>query len=138
VDGSENSEAAVKSVVSRNWAPGTSARLAVALDEKIVTRIVSSDYALMRWAVEEEEEAHDWAARMLAGFSEPLTQRGLKVSSVVLEDDPKRALVEEAERWEADCLFVGARGMRAVERFLLGSVSASVAARAHCSVEIVR
>ena len=38
----------------------------------------------------------------------------------------------------ASCIFVGAKGLRSVERFLTGSVSASVAARAHCSVELVR
>lgn len=138
VDGSANSEEAVRSVGARSWSRGTQARLAVALDERTITRIVSADYALMRWTAEEEEEAHDWAARMLAGLSEPLAQKGLEVSTVALEGDPKRTLVEEAERWEADCLFVGARGMSTVERFLLGSVSASVAVRAHCSVEIVR
>jgi nucleotide-binding universal stress UspA family protein len=138
VDGSENAEAALKSVGTRHWPQGTQARLAIVLDERVITRIVSPDYALMRWAAQEEEEAYDWAARMLSELSEPLTQKGLEVSWVVLEGDPKRRLVEEAERWEADCLFVGARGMRAVERFLLGSVSAAVAERAHCSVEVVR
>jgi nucleotide-binding universal stress UspA family protein len=47
-------------------------------------------------------------------------------------------LVEEAEGWGADCVFVGATGLRGAERLLMGSVSAAVAARAHCSVEIVR
>ena len=37
----------------------------------------------------------------------------------------------------ADCIFVGARGVRGLERFLLGSVSTTVATNAHCSVEIV-
>lgn len=47
-------------------------------------------------------------------------------------------LVEEAETWNADCVFVGAKGTRGIERLLLGSVSSAVAARAHCSVEVVR
>jgi nucleotide-binding universal stress UspA family protein len=54
------------------------------------------------------------------------------------EEEPKRLLLGEAESWGADCIFVGARGMGRVERFMLGSVSSAVAARAQCSVEIVR
>ena len=48
-------------------------------------------------------------------------------------------LVKEAEIWHADSIFVGANrfGSR-VERFLLGSVSSAVAARAQCTVEVVR
>jgi nucleotide-binding universal stress UspA family protein len=52
--------------------------------------------------------------------------------------DPKRVLVDEAETWSADCIFVGAKGMSRVQRVLLGSVSGAVAARANCSVEVVR
>jgi nucleotide-binding universal stress UspA family protein len=47
-------------------------------------------------------------------------------------------LCSEAEDLMADCIFVGARGMGRLERFLIGSVSLGVAARAHCSVEVVR
>jgi len=54
------------------------------------------------------------------------------------EEEPKRLLLGEAESWGADCIFVGAKGMGRIERFLLGSVSSAVAARAHCSVEVVR
>jgi len=60
------------------------------------------------------------------------------VSTLVVDGDPKALLPREAERWQADSIFVGARGVRGVERFLLGSVSAAVAARAPCSVEVVR
>jgi nucleotide-binding universal stress UspA family protein len=47
-------------------------------------------------------------------------------------------LLNEAEAWHADCVFLGAKGISRIERFLLGSVSSSVAARAHCSVEVIR
>ena len=67
-----------------------------------------------------------------------LREAGLAAEPFVVEGDPKRVLLHEAERWGADCIFVGAKGHSRRERFLLGSVSAAVAARARCSVEIVR
>ena len=58
---------------------------------------------------------------------------------MVKEGDPKRELCKAAEEWGADCIFVGSAGFsNRFERFVLGSVSAAVAARAHCSVEVVR
>jgi nucleotide-binding universal stress UspA family protein len=69
---------------------------------------------------------------------EKLRKAGLRVSVVMKEEEPKALLLNEAEGWNADCIFVGARGLGRVERLLTGSVSSAVAARAHCSVEIVR
>jgi nucleotide-binding universal stress UspA family protein len=62
----------------------------------------------------------------------------LITSSVVKEENPKKLLLSEAEDWNADCIFVGARGLSGFERFWLGSVSTAVVTRAHCSVEVVR
>ncbi|HSK70411.1 MAG TPA: universal stress protein, partial [Pyrinomonadaceae bacterium] len=67
-----------------------------------------------------------------------LEQAGFTVSSVIKNEDPQDLLLEQAKEWKADCIFVGAKGMSRIERLLIGSVSASVAARAHCSVEVVR
>jgi nucleotide-binding universal stress UspA family protein len=75
---------------------------------------------------------------MAEASAEKLRAAELIVSSVIKNGDPKRLLVDEAERWGADSIFVGARGLRLIERFLVGSVSAAVATRAHCSVEVVR
>ena len=57
---------------------------------------------------------------------------------VTEDEEPKRLLLSEAESWDADSIFVGARGLGGFRRCLLGSVSSAVAARAYCSVEIVR
>ena len=62
---------------------------------------------------------------------------GLSASAHVLRGDPKAVLVQVCRESEIDCLFVGARGLTGVERFLLGSVSTSVAMHAPCSVEVV-
>lgn len=95
----------------------------------------------MATAVEWDEEGDAGAQaglhRIVEVAAEKLRVAGLAVSSVVKEGNPKRVLIEEAEQWEADCIFVGARGLRRLERFLLGSVSTAAAERAHCSVEVV-
>ena len=65
-------------------------------------------------------------------------QQFLPISSTVVVDSPKDAIVEEAERWGADLIVVGSHGYRGPERALLGSVSQSVATQARCSVEIAR
>ena len=75
---------------------------------------------------------------MVDGAAEKLGSAGLKVSIVVKEQEPKALLCGEAKDLMADSIFVGARGMGRLERFLIGSVSLGVAARAHCSVEVVR
>jgi nucleotide-binding universal stress UspA family protein len=64
--------------------------------------------------------------------------RILPISSTVVIDSPKDAIVEEAERWGADLIVVGSHGYRGPERALLGSVSQAVATQAKCSVEIAR
>ena len=64
---------------------------------------------------------------------------GLKASAVVKGSDAKNELLIEAEKWNADCIFVGTRDIRGtLDRFLIGSVSAGLAAHAPCSVEFVR
>ena len=67
-----------------------------------------------------------------------LRDSGLNASGEVLEGTPIPILLRESEEWGADSIFVGARGHGFLERFLLGSVSSALAARAHCSVEVVR
>jgi nucleotide-binding universal stress UspA family protein len=75
---------------------------------------------------------------MMEDASARLRAPGLIVSADLVEGDPKHSLLREAEVWGADSIFVGARGHSLFERLLLGSVSSAIAARAHCSVEIVR
>lgn len=72
------------------------------------------------------------------GAKASLREAGLKVLTFIGEGNPKSLLVKEARKFDADCIFVGARGHTFFERFLLGSVSAAVAARTHCSVAVTR
>lgn len=62
----------------------------------------------------------------------------LTITTTVIEGSPKNVILEEAETFGADLIIVGSHGYGVVERFLLGSVSQTVALHAKCSVEIVR
>ncbi len=68
-----------------------------------------------------------------------LKSGGLKTDLLIVTGNPKHIIAEVAEKRHADMIFVGANrfGTR-LDRFMIGSVSAAVAARAHCSVEVVR
>jgi nucleotide-binding universal stress UspA family protein len=80
------------------------------------------------------------AAEILAEAAKKVSESGLQltVTTEVLEGSPKQVIVEEAERWGADCIMIGSHGYGPVKRFLLGSVSQAVVLNAPCSVEIVR
>jgi nucleotide-binding universal stress UspA family protein len=62
----------------------------------------------------------------------------LSVSTTLREGDPKEIILDEARRWEADCIVVGSHGKKTISRFFLGSVSLAIATHAPCSVWIVR
>ncbi|HEX6185973.1 MAG TPA: universal stress protein [Pyrinomonadaceae bacterium] len=139
VDGSPGSEAAVREVAARTWPRGSEARVCI-VDDPPVPVGVARFIPPLREEIEEENEAGlDWVRETVERAVSRLSAAGLAASSTVATGDPRRMLVEEAERWGADCIFVGSHrcGGR-VERFLLGSVAAAVAARAHCSVEVTR
>ena len=139
MDGSPGSAAALSQVASRSWPSMSEVRL-IAVNHPLTPTFVGRFIPPVGKVIEETNQAErDWLKKVLENSCDKLQQSGLKVSTEIREGDPKRALVEAAEAWGADCIFVGSIGFtNAFERFLLGSVSAAVAARAHCSVEVVR
>jgi nucleotide-binding universal stress UspA family protein len=134
VDGSEWADAAVEEIASRDWPAGSEVR--IVNSARTIPSVGDPGMAvtLSEWIAQETERVN----RVVEGAAEKLGSAGLKVSIVVKEQEPKELLCKEAEGMRADCIFVGARGMGRLERFLIGSVSLGVAARAHCSVEVVR
>ena len=130
VDGSADAEAAVRAVAKRPWPAGSEVRLVAALDPMIATAL--------QWVEGGAADERAWMSKRVEGSVKLLRASGTTVTTVIKEGDPKRILPDEARRWNADCVFVGASGLRGIGRLLLGSVSSAVVARAHCSVEVVR
>jgi nucleotide-binding universal stress UspA family protein len=108
------------------------------LDPRLATALAPTPPLLEEWVDASSVETQEWVHHMVETLGQPLQAAGLAVSSDVKEGDPKRVLPDIAAQWEADCLVVGARGLSRIQRFFLGSVSAAVAARAYCSVEVIR
>jgi nucleotide-binding universal stress UspA family protein len=134
VDGSNDSEAAVKAVIARAWPPGSEARV---VNAAWTIPNLTADHItgpMVDWFIKEEKRIKE---TVIAAVGR-LNTAGLITDSVIKEEEPKHLLTDEAEKWGADCIFLGARGIGRIERFLMGSVSSGVAARAHCSVEVVR
>jgi nucleotide-binding universal stress UspA family protein len=139
LDGSPGSFGAVRAVAARNWPANTEVRLVV-VNDKWSIPIIEDLIPALGEVIEEENSAEKaWARKIVAQAENLLQGSTLRVSWLICEGDPKSALPKVAEEWGADCIFVGSTGFtNRLERFVLGSVSAAVAARAHCSVEIVR
>jgi nucleotide-binding universal stress UspA family protein len=137
-DGSPDADAAVESVAARSWPSGTEARLVAALDTVLPLSPDPSSPAIVKWLEADDAEDMALARKIFEASADKLRAAGVNATTVIKKGAPKHLLLDEAEEWNADCVFVGAKGLRGIERFLLGSVSSAVAARANCSVEVVR
>lgn len=137
MDGSAGAQAALTALAMRVWPAGTEVCVLVALDSTRDAALFPAHPALAPWQHAGDTDRLGWATRMLAALGEPLRSAGLVVSTVIEEGEPTSRLLATAEQWHADSLWVGARGLSGMERFLLGSVSTAIATRAPCSVEVV-
>lgn len=139
VDGSEFSKAAIDEVCDRPWPHGSEVKLITAAEITVLVGVEPWAAAPMFY------ERFECAVRDSAGaiVEEAVTRvksskTPLRVSSAVIEGPPREVIVDEAERWGADLIVMGSRGLGVFGRLLLGSVSSAVVHHAKCSVEIVR
>ncbi|HKE59978.1 MAG TPA: universal stress protein [Pyrinomonadaceae bacterium] len=136
VDSTLPSQIAVDEVVNRPWPDGSAIRV-ISVTQPVPFGLVGlpAEYfnELTRFANSSAENAIQEAVREL----EHAFGDAVKVEGEVLSGSPKNVIVDEADKWNADLIVVGASGHSPFER-LFGTVADSVIAHAHCSVEIVR
>ncbi|HEX4949938.1 MAG TPA: universal stress protein [Blastocatellia bacterium] len=140
VDGSAYSDAAVQSVANRPWPAGTVIKVFSAIELPFVP--TTETWALPdSYYVELEKSGEEKARAALQKAVNTLRERQGMVLEITTEmhiGQAQSLILDEAEKWGADLIVLGSHGYRGFKRFLLGSVSQSVAAHAKCSVEIVR
>ena len=138
VDGSAYSDAAIEEVMHRPWPAGSEVKVISAAETPFMVGMEpwapSSEYF--------EQVEKSVRAGAQAAIEDALLKlkslEELRLSSEIIQGPPTQVIVEEAERWAADLIVMGSRGLGVWNRLLLGSVSSAVVHHAKCSVEIVR
>ncbi len=139
IDGSRNANAALEQIAARNWPSKSEVRVVLVHQPLEVTYVGHLALGLTRSIEEFNQKERRKSQRLVDTAAKRLKAAGLRTTAEVIDGDPKARLVQVAEDGRADCTFLGATGLsNRFERFLLGSTAGAVAARAHCSVEIVR
>lgn len=137
-DGSAGAISAVKSIANKDWQAAPEVRLLVVTDLGVLTAIDEPSLDNNVGAVD-MSAVTQWSQTIAAKSIDLLERAGIRASLQTRVGHAKQAIIDEAENWNADTIFVGPHGSaNSFDRFILGSVSTAVAARAHCSVEVVR
>src|SRR5690625_1201620 len=133
VDGSKASEKAFKKSVDIAKRNDAKLILAHVIDSRTFATAEAYDKSL-------SERAEKYAENLMNEYVANAKEAGLEdVALEIKYGSPKVVIAKEiAPEHDADLIIVGATGLNAVERFLIGSVSESVARYAKCDVFIIR
>lgn len=137
VDGSPESLTAAAVAAARSWKAAVFHVVAV-LDERLETALGWPSLFGEQWILPRDDEPRQAVQRMLESATRLLSDAGQKAETFLLQGEPKHEVLAHAKSWEADVIFLGARGVHHGGRLTLGTTASAVAARSHCSVEIVR
>ena len=137
IDGSEHSHAALAEVASRRWPDRTKIEVLTVVRPQALG---ASDADATPAHVEPLHEQRRNAPDLLANAVKRIKARAPRrpVVARIIEGTPHAAIVEEAQRWEADLIVLGSHGHGPFRRAVFGSVAAAVALGAPCAVEIIR
>lgn len=80
----------------------------------------------------------EYASKLTSRLARELKSAGFASEPVVEEGNATSSIVEFAEKWHPDYIFLGSHGRTGWKRLALGSVSEAVAHKVPCSVVIVR
>ncbi|MGB9478344.1 MAG: universal stress protein [Candidatus Acidiferrum sp.] len=137
VDDSKFSEAAARLLIEQIRSPETEVRVLHVVEP--LPRLLARGTRGYNPALDKLKEARARQAEdLVAKFAEMLLSNNLKVTTAVGKGDPKSKILDAAEQWKAELIVLGSIGQTGLERFLMGSVSDTVACHARCSVEVVR
>ncbi|KRM97543.1 universal stress protein UspA [Liquorilactobacillus aquaticus DSM 21051] len=135
VDGSKEAELAFKKAVqvAKRNGPETKLHLIHVVDTRAFQNISSFDTAMV-------EQITDTARKTIEGYVAEAKEAGLENTDYSIEYGAPKVIIakEVPEEENVDLIMIGATGLNAVERLLIGSVTEYVTRTAACDVLVVR
>lgn len=135
VDGSQEAELAFKKAVAvaKRNGDDTELQLLHVVDTRAFQNISSFDSSMV-------EEVTKTAKKTLDGYIDYAKKMGVKKVNYTIEyGAPKTIIARDVpQKMHADLIMIGATGLNAVERILIGSVTEFVTRMAVCDVMVVR
>lgn len=140
-EGSEFSEAAIEKCCQMfAESDNTEVRIISAVEPTIppTEPFASSPEYIRQIDAAAHKRANEVVSKAEARIRAQLPALSFDLTTEVATGSPAQVIVEEAEGWGADVIFVGSHGYGFWERAWLGSVSNSVVHHTPCSVMVVR
>jgi nucleotide-binding universal stress UspA family protein len=134
IDGSRYSADAIDVVAMRPWPRGTTVRVLYVAELDVLVTSPGREAGIVKTGGIPTNGAEE----LVNLVTNSLRTKGLSVASLVLNGDPREAIVNEAKNWAADLIVVSAYGHSGIRSWRLGQVAESVVQHAPCSVEVVR
>lgn len=126
-------------LVAHNWRPGTVFLLLHVTEPASLEDDVTTFYD-DQTSKALDLDCNQSRSKLLDDYKEELLAKlgsSVSIELAVTIGHPASKIVDNANRWNADMIIMGCHGRRGVSRFILGSVSLSVATHANCSVVIL-
>ena len=144
-DGSASAGNVVQSVSQRAWPGGTEVHVLAIMESMVPPPTVPSLEAetfrtepAFQVILEADARHRVRLNGVVENAKRVLETAGLNVNAKVMEGNPRSTILSEAKSWNAETIFIGARGLGVLDRLLLGSVSTAIVTHAECAVEVVR
>ena len=133
-DGSETAKRAVDEAVRLASALGAELHVVSAFEPLRGAKIAGApEGAAKVWQPLPDSHVESTLNEAAAG----VRMKNIEVTTHAVEKDPADALLEVADKVDADMIVVGNKGMHSASRFVLGNVPNKVSHRARCNVLIV-
>jgi nucleotide-binding universal stress UspA family protein len=138
VDGSDASLSAVATTAALDTPPGSTIEVVSVVPDSFAPEGSPWPNVIRIDPPTDRERVLDDVRGRLEEIATRLRTNDRSAEPCVLEGRPATLIVDEARRFGADLIVMGARGLSAVRRLLLGSVSSEVVDHAPCPVLVAR
>jgi len=138
IDGSEPSEAAFNYCITVAGKDDDVTLLAVS--EQIHTQLYAHAYVSVDFIIDAQHKLDDASKALLRKHAKTAHEAGVKNVHLLLatSDHPGDSIVTAAKEKKIDTIVIGRRGMGALKRLFLGSVSRYVVENAPCDVVVIK